>query len=743
MSFVTMSSIAVLAIVIVGFILPLRLSWRSKTIMVVIALLALSKSYLHYIVGGNAYDPLIPYNLAFVFDIARTTMMFLSIVVLARFVVNCLYRLVHLSWQVSLLPTFSLFHAQLMLLVSFACACYGTSCAYGMPELKPYEFTIERLDPRLDGMKVVVMSDIHISSPTDVNLIYRMVREVNALEPDLILLPGDLMDGSVENRRPITNLLFDLKAKYGVFISSGNHEYYSGYQEWRDYFEQGGFISLDNKVVELLDYEGKPLLNLGGITDPRAARYNLPMPDVEGVTKALDPRAPSIILSHRPQYAPDFANNKTNQVDLVVSGHTHGGLVIGLDRIVANANAGFVSGLYQLGKTKLVVGNGTMIWMGMPLRLGVPSQILLITLRSAERPSKDTFMLTRAADLHRAAAAKAAAKAQANAQAPTQPATSETTEQTAEDTATAATTGTTTPEGTESAASTNTTDTTAEATPEEATAEQEKTIPAHGLDLGSLGPRPKVQNAVQGLQLILPMKNAEDGSISESVTNMAVLPATLTADQLRRINDIINEDPEEIAKAKAAAQAAAAKAKALKLQSLSKQVNLIVRKESTTLSQQNAKATPNTGAQQQEAIAPEQKPQTEASTEANGSEDTANSGEAQQKAGVLHLRPQEQPTATASEAAEPTAQAVEGSETNTTTAAADEDAEASTESKDEISLEMAPSTPVVRLGTDDTDTTLELQAEYAISLGNSALKIDDQSVREVKPEKKPQTETEQ
>lgn len=730
MSFVTISTIAALAIVIVGFILPLRLSWRSKAIMCVIALLAVSKSYIYHIVGGNTYDPEIPYNLAFVFDIARTTMLFLMLLVLVRFVLNCLYRIVKLSWSVSLLPTFSLFHAQLMLLVSFACACYGTSCAYGMPEIKPYEFTIERLDPRLDGMRIVVMSDIHVSAPTDVNLIYKMVHKVNSLEPDLILLPGDLMDGSVEQRRPITNLLFELKAKYGTFISSGNHEYYSGYQEWRDYFEQGGFISLDNKVVELLDNQGKPLMNLGGITDPRAARFNLPMPDPQGVIKALDPQAPSIILSHRPQYAPDFAASK--QVDLVVSGHTHGGLVVGLDRLVANANGGFVSGLYQLGDTKLVVCNGTMLWMGMPLRLGVPSQILQITLRSAERPTKDTFMLTRAADKAREIAANAA-------QAKAQKAKAEATEATeTKDTAEAQTTS----EPTEAATNTAQTATAPENSPSQAIATDadantvaNKEIPARGLDLGELGSRPNRPNAVQGLQLILPMMNAESGTISESVTNVALLPNNLTADQLRRINDIINEDPVEIAKAKAAAEAAKAAAEAMQLQALSKQVNLIVRKDSTTLQEQ---ATEQRSAQENTAnTATNAQAQTTAANtstpEATPPTDTAASAT---EAGVMQLVPK------SSASTEPNATSPQGTGVAPVDATAQdaaqteaEDKDAASEDSNEVSLEMMPRRPVVQIGDDDTDTTLELQAEYAISLGNSALEINDQSVQEVTPQK--------
>ena len=721
MSFVTMSTITALVIVIVGFILPLRLSWRSKAIMCVIALLAVSKSYIYHVVGGNTYDPEIPYNLSFVFDIARTTMLFLMLLVLVRFVLNCLCRLVKLSWSVSLLPTFSLFHAQLMLLVSFACACYGTSCAYGMPEIKPYEFTIERLDPRLDGMRLVVMSDIHVSSPTDVNLIYKMVHKVNSLEPDLILLPGDLMDGSVEQRRPITNILFELKAKYGTFISSGNHEYYSGYQEWRDYFEKGGFISLDNKVVELLDNQGKPLMNLGGITDPRAARFNLPMPDPQGVIKALDPQAPSIILSHRPQYAPDFAASK--QVDLVVSGHTHGGLVVGLDRLVANANGGFVSGLYQLGNTKLVVCNGTMLWMGMPLRLGVPSQILLITLRSAERPTEDTFMLTRAADKAREIAAKAAQakaqKAQTEAEAEAEAKTS------AEDTAAS----TESDVGTNTAQALTTPSPATEATATEATATDNQEIPAVGLDLGELGPRPNHPKAVQGLQLILPMMNAENGAISESVTNVALLPNNLTADQLRRINDIINEDPVEMAKAKAkaAAEAAQAAAEAMQLQALSKQVNLIVRKDSTTLPEQKQAS----DKQATTATATESKATTPAnsSPEQTQAENTATTAT---KAGVMQLVPK---------ATEPNNISTQDTGTAPLEAADQADAQAAAEDKaasedsEEVSLEMMPRRPVVQIGDDDTDTTLELQAEYAISLGNSTLEINDQSVQEVTPQK--------
>ena len=409
----------------------------------------------------------------------------------------------------------------------------------------------------------------------------------------------------------------------------------------------------------------------------------------------------------------------------MVSGHTHGGLVVGLDRLVANANGGFVSGLYQLGNTKLVVGNGTMLWMGMPLRLGVPSQILQITLRSAERPNEDTFMLTRAADKAREIAANAAqAKAQ-KAKVEAAEASKTEAQTTFEATETAADTESTVTNTAQTATSLETSSST---TTETATASSPE-IPAVGLDLGELGPRPDRPNAVQGLQLILPMMNAENGTISESVTNVALLPNNLTADQLRRINDIINEDPVEMAKAKAkaAAEAAQAAAEAMQLQALSKQVNLIVRKDSTTLPEQKQAS----DKQATTATATESKATTPAnsSPEQTQAENTATTAT---KAGVMQLVPK---------ATEPNNISTQDTGTAPLEAADQADAQAAAEDKaasedsEEVSFEMMPRRPVVQIGDDDTDTTLELQAEYAISLGNSALEINDQSVQEVPPQK--------
>lgn len=581
MSTSTLITLVVIAVILVLFVLPLRMSWRSKGIIALIALIAPSKSYLYLVVGGDAFDPLIPYNLTFIFDLARTTAIFLAFLVLLRLIINVGYRLLHLNWHCELLPTSSLFHAQLMVIASFLLACYGTSCAYSTPELKRYEFTLERLDPRLEGMKIIMLSDLHISTPTDASYIYQLVERVNASKPDLILLNGDIVDGTLAQRRPLTDLLFALKAKYGVFITSGNHEYYSNYPEWRQYFEQGGFISLDNKVVALQDQAGKLLLNLGGLTDPRAARYNLPTPDVTGVVQALDDRAPSLIMSHRPQYAVDLAltahqinaqraqaaakiaaqnaavhpaapqaaaqteskadvqaaetkapapNFIPKHVDLVLSGHTHGGLAYGWRELIAQANGGFVSGHYQLNHTHLVVGNGIMVWMGFPLRLGVPNQIVELTLHSklpqGKMPLPLSERLTAAAELKYEAAQKA--KAQQDASKPAAGARAQLTMPAAQESVNPAT----------------------------ALLSPEHIIAPHSddgiIDSFSLAQSDEIKPSgsvlhipreLSNLELILPMVDAETGAVSSAITKLAVLPERISHDQLRRINAILAEDP--------------------------------------------------------------------------------------------------------------------------------------------------------------------------------------------------------
>jgi predicted MPP superfamily phosphohydrolase len=121
-------------------------------------------------------------------------------------------------------------------------------------------------------------------------------------------------------------------------------------------------------------------LVVAGVTDRSAPTTGHPGPDLAAALAAAPADAPIVLLDHQPANA---ALATAHGVKLQLSGHTHGGMIRGLDRLVARGNAGFVSGAYQVGGMLLYVSNGTALWPGFALRLGRPSEMTRITLRTS------------------------------------------------------------------------------------------------------------------------------------------------------------------------------------------------------------------------------------------------------------------------------------------------------------------------------------------------------------------------
>ena len=200
-----------------------------------------------------------------------------------------------------------------------------------------------------------------------------MVDRAMEQKADLIFVVGDFVDGKVERIKDAAVPLNKLRARYGVFGVAGNHEYYSSYLPWKAVFESLGIKMLDNENVTL------PCnIAVAGVTDRAAKRYDLPMPDVKKAVKELSGKMPVILLAHRPDVVLQAAKYG---VALQVSGHTHGGMAPVLRYFVKRANKGFVSGMYKVKDTALIVSNGSGIWNGFPVRLGAPAEIVVITLK--------------------------------------------------------------------------------------------------------------------------------------------------------------------------------------------------------------------------------------------------------------------------------------------------------------------------------------------------------------------------
>jgi predicted MPP superfamily phosphohydrolase len=129
----------------------------------------------------------------------------------------------------------------------------------------------------------------------------------------------------------------------------------------------------------ILNVKGEKLL-IAGVTDVTAERYALPLPDVAAALAGAPASGLRILLEHRPIHA---AQNAQYGFDLQLSGHTHGGQIWGVNRLVAEFNRGYLYGWYQEADMRLYVSSGAGLWNGFPLRLGVPSEIVCMKLRAA------------------------------------------------------------------------------------------------------------------------------------------------------------------------------------------------------------------------------------------------------------------------------------------------------------------------------------------------------------------------
>ena len=262
---------------------------------------------------------------------------------------------------------------------------YGTWEAVRVPDVAKYDVILPGLAQEFDGTKIAVLVDLHASSLFQKDFIRGVVEKTNALSPDIVLMPGDFVDGSVKERRDDLEPLSGLKASLGVFGTSGNHEYYSGYGEWKKQLTEFGVKMLENEHVVLTSGDGK--LAVAGVPDHQGANpgfgfaQSFEAPDVGKALKGIPPDVPVILMAHRPEAAEE---NAKAGAALQVSGHTHGGLMPIIEQIIARFNKGYVRGWYDVGTMKLYVSRGTYLWSGFPIRLMDPSEITMMVLHPAD-----------------------------------------------------------------------------------------------------------------------------------------------------------------------------------------------------------------------------------------------------------------------------------------------------------------------------------------------------------------------
>ena len=247
-------------------------------------------------------------------------------------------------------------------------AFLGLSEGLSPPQVKEVEIKIIGLNPDLEGLSIAQISDLHIFLSVRCNWVEQIVDQVNALSPDIIAITGDLSDSDYSQFHSDVAPLAKLRARYGKFFVTGNHDHIASSEIWNREMQDIDFTVLQNE--HRLITQGDGLILLGGVADYSDPDSN--PAKAMGLNTEADVK---ILLAHQPFSIYEAAKAG---FDLQLSGHTHGG-VLSPVRWLASLAQPFQSGLYKYKSTQLYVSNGTGFW-GIPFRLGTPLEISLLKL---------------------------------------------------------------------------------------------------------------------------------------------------------------------------------------------------------------------------------------------------------------------------------------------------------------------------------------------------------------------------
>jgi hypothetical protein len=258
-------------------------------------------------------------------------------------------------------------------------AAYAFARATGPAQIEEVPIALARLPRPLSGYAIAQITDLHVGPTIGAREVRRVVEQTNALRADAIAITGDLVDGGVARLGPAVAELAKLRARQGVYFVTGNHEYYSGVEEWTEYLKTLGIRVLRNERVTLGDAgPGGATFDLAGVDDYSSRRFGSG-PKLERALADRDPERGLVLLAHQPRGIEDAVKAG---VELQISGHTHGGQIFPFNFVVA-ATHPYVRGLYahreEGAAGQIYVSRGTGYW-GPPMRLGSPPEIAKLVL---------------------------------------------------------------------------------------------------------------------------------------------------------------------------------------------------------------------------------------------------------------------------------------------------------------------------------------------------------------------------
>ncbi len=257
---------------------------------------------------------------------------------------------------------------------SAGAGAWGMRRALSVPPVKDVRIELARLPHAMSGTTVVQLTDLHIGSLLDGDWLAAVVDRVNALQPDLVAITGDLVDGSVPSLRDAVAHVGRLRAPLGVYFVTGNHEYYSGVDAWARELSRLGVRVLRNERVAVGTAEAG--FDLAGINDASAGRFD-DAPDLPAALEGRDPKRELVLLAHQPKAVYEACERG---VGLQLSGHTHGGQIWPWGYAVRLTQP-FVAGKGRMRDTQVYTSCGTGFW-GPPMRIAAGPEITRLVLVS-------------------------------------------------------------------------------------------------------------------------------------------------------------------------------------------------------------------------------------------------------------------------------------------------------------------------------------------------------------------------
>ncbi len=270
--------------------------------------------------------------------------------------------------------------------ISFCCILYGATLGISRFEIKEINYYSDRLPKGFDGYRIIQISDLHLGSWRDTEIIEKLVSEINKLHADLIVFTGDLVNQQGDELKRFKNILSQLHAKNGVYSVLGNHDY-GDYYRWENEKEKEenlnrlideqnkmGWKMLNNKHV-ILHQNGDSIALIGVENDgePPFSKHA----DLEKAISGTDSLF-SILLSHNPTHWRREVLPNSN-IDLMLSGHTHAMQVVIAGHSLSSLIYPEWSGIYYEGKRALYVNIG-IGYVGFPFRFGAWPEITVVTL---------------------------------------------------------------------------------------------------------------------------------------------------------------------------------------------------------------------------------------------------------------------------------------------------------------------------------------------------------------------------